>query len=269
MSYNLKNFLSQPVYTKGEKTGSKFKPSAQVQALVKIITKVAPEVLGICEIGKPEDFQYFRSLLAQNGLTYPYTEYVQAGDSIRHLALLSQHKISASHSHSNLSYRIGDSKFPLRRGVLHVEIELKLKTLHALGVHFKSKRPTQEADQALMRLKEATLVRDIITRTLTKNPNALFFAYGDFNDTFKSKTIKVIKGFYHSPTRLTPLDLHDRRGEYWTHYWQYQRSYSVLDYIFCNDALLPYVKEEKSYIFDSSNVLTASDHRPLVVVFDF
>lgn len=269
MAYNLKNFLQMDTFTDGEKSGTRYKPDEEIEALVKVIKKEKPEILGVCEIGTEKDLKKFLALLEKAGLEYPHVEHLKAADSVRHLALLSQYPIKEVHSRDDLTYSIGEMHFPLRRGLLHVELEINGKSVHALGVHYKSKRPVQEADEAEMRLKEADLTREVITETLEQDPEALLFLYGDLNDSYKSKTLSKVKGHWRSNTRLTPLELVDSRGEYWTHYWDWQREYSVFDYVLCSPALLPMVNMEKSSIIDSGEVLEASDHRPLLVTFSF
>lgn len=269
MAYNLRNFLETNIYTDGKKSGTRYKPAEEIQALTEIIGKEKPDILGICEIGTEKDLKKLRDLLKEEKLDYPHFEHVKAADSVRHLALLSRYPIKKVHSREDMTYSIEGKKFPLRRGLLHVELELHGKTVHALGVHFKSKRPTKEADEAEMRLQEARLVRGVMTDLLTEKPETLLFLYGDINDSYKSKTTSTVKGHWNSKVRVNPLELKDSRGEYWTHYWSWQREYGVFDYVFCNPALMPHVVKEKSYLIDSPNVLTASDHRPLLVTFSF
>ena len=267
MSYNLKNFLEMYTYTNGQKTGARYKPDEEIEALVNVIAQANPDVLGICEIGNREDLALLRKHLSKAGLQYDHIEHVKAADSVRHLALLSKYPINANHSKTDLFYSIGKTKFPLRRGLLHVELKVGKDSIHALGVHFKSKRPVDYADESMMRLKEAHLARDVVDNILKDNPDVKLFIYGDFNDSYKSEPISAIKGHYRSKVRLEPLQLKDTRGEYWTHYWSWERNYSVFDYVFCSRSLLPLVDINKSYIIDTNDTEIASDHRPLLVTF--
>lgn len=267
LSYNVRNYLKMTTYTNGTVSRTRYKPEEEIQALVKVITTANADLLGLCEIGTRADLEHLKARLKKHGLAYPYTEYVDGIDSVRHLALLSKKPIKTTHSQTDLSYHIGNVEFPFRRGLLHITITFAGKPLHLLGVHYKSKRPIKVADQAEMRLREAHLTRDAIDKIFLQNPQASILLYGDCNDSFKSPTISTLKGHYRSKTRLTPLNLHDSRGEYWTHFWNYQREYSVFDYNFCSLALLPMVQTTKSFIIDSEEVLTASDHRPLFITF--
>ena len=198
MSYNLKNFLQQERYKDGVLVRSQFKPQAEITALTQIIVDAQPDVLGVCEIGSPADLALLQTRLRQHQLDYPYLEYVQAADSVRHLALLSQHPISQSNSQSTLTYQIGSQTYPLRRGLLHVQLTIADRPLHLIGVHLKSKRVTSHSDQAIMRLKEAHLIRDYIDQILEGDPMGRVLLYGDLNDTDKSPPLSALKGHYRT-----------------------------------------------------------------------
>lgn len=269
MSYNIKNYLSLETYSDGKLTGNKYKPKQEIDALVKVISESAPDILGVCEIGNEKDLAHFKAELIKKGLEYPYTEHIEAGDSVRNLALLSKYPIIARSSQDELTYRIGGKRFPLRRGLLHVEIKVGETCFHALGAHLKSQRPSSLADQDEMRLKEAYLIRRYVDDLLELEPEAHVLVYGDFNDSFRSNTIGAVKGHYRSQINLTPMQLADSRGEYWTHYWYWQKEYKVFDYLFCNSNLKKRIVKEESHIIDTDGVLVASDHRPLLAVFDF
>jgi len=266
MAYNLKNFLETDIYKNGELTGTRYKPEKEIRALIDVITEANPDILGICEIGGENDLVKLKELLAARGVYYPHTEHVDAADSVRHLALLSKHPLK-SKSYTTLTYSIGEKKFPLRRGLLYTEILINGQTFHALGIHLKSKRPTEYADQATMRQKEALLVRQQADQILSQTSDAKLFLYGDFNDTFKSPTLNTLKGSYRSPKRLEPLDLQAPNGNFWTYYWAHERVYSTFDYILCSKAMLDHVIFTESGILSSEKVNAASDHRPLVMKF--
>jgi len=68
------------------------------------------------------------------------------------------------------------------------------------------------------------------------------------------------------PKQACPTsDLKDIHGEIWTHFWDWEDSYSRLDYIFVNKAFHPHVKARDSFIFADKDFDQASDHRPLVL----
>ncbi len=266
MAYNVKNFLESDTYKDGKISGTRYKPDDEISALIDVIAEAKPDIIGICEIGEVQDLEKLKRLLSARGIVYPYSEHVDAADSVRHLALLSKHPLK-SKSYTTLTYHIGEKKFPLRRGLLHVEIVIEDKAFHALGIHLKSKRPAEYASQATMRLKEAQLVRQKADEILSQSPEIKLFLYGDFNDTFKSSTLNILKGNHRSDQRLEPLDLTAPNGSFWTYYWDYQRVYSTFDYILCSKSMLDHVNFERSGILSSDKVKIASDHRPLIMRF--
>ena len=267
LAYNVRNYLESDSFRDGKKVGTRYKPEQEISALSAIIVEAAPDVIGICEIGTEADLKDLQSRLKSQGSDYPYTEHLDGADSVRRLALLSKYPIKKSYSRHDLTYFIGANEFPVRRGLLHVELDLNGVSLHAVGLHLKSKRPSQNYDQAEMRLKEADACKDYLNSFLESHPEAKLFLYGDLNDTYKSPPVNILKGYYESPHYLRPLNLSDSRGEHWTHYWDYERQYSVFDYVLCNRSLLPLVNKQKSHILDQENVMKASDHRPLLVTF--
>ena len=267
LSYNLKNFLYSSHQRKGEEPRKSFKPATEIEALISVITKASPDILGICEIGTMQDLTQFQSLLTKAGLNYQYMEYVDAADSTRHLALLSKFPIVQRLSCNRYSYQICGDNYPLRRGLLHVALRIGEDTVHVIGAHLKSQRLSTTVDQAYMRLNEAHLCRKHINKFLEQHPGAKLLLYGDFNDSFRSKPLSILKGFYGTPFYLKPLNLCDSRGDYWTHYWDHQREYSVFDYVLCNKPLVRAVDLSQSRIIDSPETTLASDHRPLFVKF--
>ena len=74
-SYNLENYLCMPRREEG-KTVSEPKPEKEIQALIRIIREINPDILGVCEMGSREDFEDFKKRLAQAGLGYTDFEYV-------------------------------------------------------------------------------------------------------------------------------------------------------------------------------------------------
>lgn len=102
-----------------------------------------------------------------------------------------------------------------RRGVLEVVLTLPDGTsLHVLAVHLKSKlaSPLVRADGAkhpvatmrdlvegqvraeIARLAEALHLRGVVDRTLDLEPGAQLAVCGDFNDTARSLTVRVVAG---------------------------------------------------------------------------
>lgn len=269
VAYNLKNYLKMDRRVDGEFKKGADKPEAEIKELIETIVATKPDVLGICEIGVAEDLADLKARLAAAGLDYPHQELTLASDETRHVALLSKFPIVARNSQTSLTYKIGDLELPFARGILDVTIQPAPDyKLRCLGIHLKSKRPVDEADQALMRRNEAELLRKHIDGILAKEPAANIVIYGDFNETRNEMPIKVIRGRFGTATALTDIQLADKRGDRWTYYWRYADQYSRFDFVFASKGLVPEVIAEKSHIHMDPDWYTASDHRALVVRID-
>ncbi len=263
LAYNLENYIrsvpegSPAVEPKSEKS---------IATLVTIIASEKPDIIGVCEMGAKAEFEDFLTRLKAVGLDLPYTEYVQAADPDRHIALASRFPISARNSQTNLSFDLTGRKEYYKRGILDVVIDVAEKyQLHFIGTHLKSRRDVPE-DQALLRRGEAHLLRLHCKSILEKTPDARLLVYGDLNDTINETPIREIMGRKNSPDYLKPVDLRDVNGDKWTHYWKTADIYSRIDYILTSPAATHDVIAEKSHIPRPTNWYEASDHRPLVVI---
>ena len=266
-AYNLKNWLFMD-RTWGDKPADpKGKPQKEKDKIIAFLKIIQPDVLGVCEIGTDADFADLQKHLSAAGLNYPHSERAHGGDPTRTLGLLSKFPITARHSQTTLTYLIGEQTFPFQRGILDATIQVTPEfSFRALGVHLKSMREIPEADQSLMRRNEAHLLRKHIDSILKADPATKLMAYGDFNEHPKNPPLDEIRGNRAVPeTSLSDIYLKDRNGEIWTHFWDWEDTYSRLDYIFVNKAFHPHVKARDSYIFADKDFDQASDHRPLVL----
>ncbi len=263
LSYNLENYIrsipegSPTVEPKSEKS---------IAALIAVIAAEKPDIIGVCEMGAQADFEDFLTRLKAAGLDLPYTEYVEAADPDRHVALASRFPISARNSQTNLSFDLTGRKEYYKRGILDVVIAVSEKyQLHCIGTHLKSRRDVPE-DQALLRRGEAHLLRLHCKSILEKTPDARLLVYGDLNDTINEAPIREIIGRKNSLDYLKPVDLRDVNGDKWTHYWKTADIYSRIDYILTSPAAAHDLIAGKSHIPRPADWYEASDHRPLVVI---
>lgn len=268
-SYNLKNWLLMD-RTFGSKGGPlKGKPEKEKAAVIAILGQIKPDVLGVCEIGSDEDFADLKQHLAAAGLDYPHAERCHGGDPGRSLGLLSKYPIVGRHSQTALTYQMGYLKLPVQRGFLDATVEVTPGfQLRCVGVHLKSMREITEADQAQMRRNETRLLRQHLDGILKDDPTAKVLAYGDFNDHAKEPPIDDIRGDRATPElRMTDIPLVDINGENWTHFYDWQDSYSRLDYAFVSRTLHPHVAAKNCFIYFDKDFAQASDHRPIVLHF--
>lgn len=261
-SYNLENWLTMERFVDGNRVPALPKPEHEKAAAVEILASVKPDILGLVEIGTLEDLRDLRSRLKSAGLDYPYLEWHDAEDPVRHVALLSRFPIVSRDSKKGIVFQVDGSMQPMARGILDVTVEVTPDyRLRLIGLHLKSKRPVPEFDQAALRAKEAAHVRGLIDEILTTDPKTNLLIFGDLNDTRNEYPIRQILGPQTSPTRLIDLPLADPLGDRWTHFWQSADIYSRIDYLIASPSLMPEIQLDQSGINRAENWMIASDHR--------
>jgi endonuclease/exonuclease/phosphatase family metal-dependent hydrolase len=259
--YNVRNYVNTKPAGEGQKYATHAKPLAEIEALVRIIKEINPDILGVCEMGTPDRFEDFKQRLAEAGLGYRDFEYVQAADQDRHLALLSRFPIVARTSATDVSYEIDGKVEKVRRGFLDVTVQVAPEyQLRLVGAHLKSKLPTPEGE-AIIRRHEAQELRKHLDAILTAEPQTNLVCYGDFNDTKNQPMFSAITGARGTPTYMADLWAKDSLGDRWTFYWKTADEYSRIDYLFVSPALLREVIKEKSTVYRGPGWDVASDHR--------
>jgi endonuclease/exonuclease/phosphatase family metal-dependent hydrolase len=261
-TYNVRNYLGND-QTSDRKT--KPKSPREIEALVKVIAEINPDILGVCEMGSPAMFEDFKSRLEKAGLDYKDGEYVQAEDADRHLALVSRFPIVRRDSATKVPFTLNGAAQSVKRGFLDVTIAVSPSyQLRCVGVHLKSKLPVPEGE-ALIRRHEATKLREHLDSILATAPRTNLLCYGDFNDSKNSPMFAEVSGVRGSPTRMTDLWAKDPLGDRWTHYWSTADEYSRIDYIFVSPGLWPEVRRDTATVYRSPGWEKASDHRPVFV----
>jgi hypothetical protein len=179
--YNVENYLEMN-RREGGGTVLGPKPEGEKNTLIRIIKEIHPDILGVAEMGSPDQFQEFQKRLKEAGLEFPFTEYVSGADPDRHLALLSRFRIVERHSENDLSFDLNGQREPVERGFLDVTMEVNPTfRLRVVGAHLKSKLAVPSGE-ALLRRNEARLLRQHIDGALSKDPNEKLLVYGDLND---------------------------------------------------------------------------------------
>jgi len=214
--YNVENYLEMNRREGGEAV-LRPKPEREKATLIRIIKDIHPDILGVAEMGPPDQFDEFQQRLKDSGLEFPFTEYVSGADQERHLALLSRLPIVERHSEKDPFFDLNGQKEPVERGFLDVTIAVNPAfRLRVVGAHLKSKLAAPSGE-ALLRRNEARLLRRHIDEVLSKDPNENLLVYGDLNDTKDQPAIQEILGSAPRPESLArdspgrcarrPLDL--------------------------------------------------------------
>lgn len=268
VSWNLRNYLLTAVTPEPRAAhDTKPKPAEDVAAVTRILKELKPDVLGVSEIGGPEDLAALQARLKEAGFDLPHREHVIAADRVRHLGLLSRFPITARQSQTSLSYLHDETRLPVQRGFLDLTLQITPSyQLRCVGVHLKSRLATPEADENLMRRNEAHLLRLHTDTILTADPETNLLVYGDFNDTRDQPSIRAIPGPRGAQNYLTAITPADTRGDRWTYFYPAAETYSRIDYFFASRSLMPEVEEEQCTIYSGPDWFTASDHRALCFV---
>ena len=178
--YNLKNYLAMERRLNGEIVEAAPKPESEIAPLIEGLLAMAPDILGVCEIGDESFVKDLQSRLKAGGIDLPHTEIVtdSAGWN-RNLALLSRYPIIARQSRDDYTYVLDGTKHAFQRGILDVKLAINPQYhLRYLGLHLKSKREVPEGDETLMRLNEARLARQHIDRILEAEPGTNLIVAG-------------------------------------------------------------------------------------------
>ena len=265
LQFNVENYLKMDRRVKGEQMEDAPKPKEEIDAVVDIITKAKPDIVGIAEIGISE-VKDLQRRLKKKGLKLEHSTVAEGYDTARHVALLSRYPIVATNHQLVSQYFIDQEQFKFKRGILDVTVEPSPGyKLQILGTHLKSKRESKLADQAEMRLEEAKIVRSHVDEILKLAPDANLLIFGDFNDYRPEPPVKMVQGSFGTDLYLRDLQLADSDGYRWTHYWRYADVYSRIDYYFVSKGLYPEVDLDSAYIDNSPNWNTGSDHRAIVI----
>lgn len=268
IAYNVENWLTMDRYENNRPVGEGSKPEKEKQAVIDILVRHRPDIIGLSEIGTEDDLKDIQTRLKAAGLDLPHAFHTGGADEVRHLGMLSKFPFVKTTPHTDLTYQLEGKQFGMGRGVLDAVVDTPVGPVHFLGAHLKSKREIPEADQEMMRRAEAHLLRKVADGVLNENPGTLMVVYGDMNDTRQASAIRTVQGPRDGPLSLKMAWLKDRNGHTWTHHWDYQDVYSRFDYALVSTPMLDRMIWDDCKVIDDPDVANASDHRPLLVIFE-
>ncbi len=265
-AWNVRNYRLEPSRGSGAKHPVPTITDATADAVAAILSQIAPDIVGLCEIGSRKDLADLQRRLEKKGIVLPHATWVDGADEDRHLALLSRFPIASTSHETRATVETGAADQRVQRGFLDCTIEVRPGfPLRILGAHFKSRRVAAGFDQAEVRRQESLVLRRHIESILRPDPAAALLVFGDLNDTKNSPSVAGLLGRARSPTALTLLALNDAGGENWTYRWAATDEYSRVDYVMVSNSLRPLVDRRASLIPAIRGWAKASDHRPLVV----
>ena len=267
ITYNVENWLTMDRFVEGKTLKGAPKPDKEKNAVIGILTRNAPDVIGFCEIGTAADLAEIQEMLKAAGLDLPNSHYTGGSDLVRHLGLLSKFPIKSTAKPAETEYQLNGQTFGINRGILDASIDARGKSYRFVGVHLKSKRDSEQGDQEAIRLNEARLLRRHVDSIFTTDPEARLIVYGDFNETRSMAPIKTITGKYNDPTYLTAVPVKDSHQETWTHFWAINDVYSRFDFVMISKAMKKETDFKASRIIDDAEWIDASDHRPVMALF--
>ena len=267
IAYNVENWLTMDRYIEGKTLKGAPKPDSEKKAVVELLARHAPDILGLCEIGEATDLAEIQEQLKAAGLDLPHTHYTGGSDPTRHLGLLSRFPITSTAKPAQTEYQLAGKTFAINRGILDATVEARGKSYRFLGLHLKSKRDSEQGDQEVIRLNEARLLRRHIDSIFKASAGARLVVYGDLNDTRATSAIKTITGKYNDPTYLTAIPAKDSRNDAWTHHWALHDIYSRIDFIMVSPEMRKDVNFSAAKIIDDAGWDKASDHRAILAVF--
>ncbi len=262
MTYNLRRYTLDDRDGDGRKNDPK--PDSECRAIAQLIGKVRPDVLAIQEIGNPTQLNAFAAWLKTEGLNYPHVELLR-NDIDLNLAVLSRFPIIGSTHHTNEWYSIGKARLKVARGFLETEIEVEPDyRFRLLVAHLKSKVYSR-LGQTEMRRNEARLLNKVVRSILKKDPDCRLLVVGDMNDNPNSAAFREMTG----KTRKNLFDLRpaEPSGDAWTYFQKSTDMHMRIDYFLANAKMLGDVVQAKTTVVRDPLTYAASDHRPVVAVF--
>jgi len=241
--------------------GTAPKPMAQLQKLAETIRKVDADVLALQEVENRGYLEKFvQSMLPDMG--YEHVVCYSSNDARGiDCAVLSRLPVGPVTSYRHLTFT-GPSGITerFRRDLIQVRIEPpQCETFDVFVVHLKSKRGGGED----IRSAETGQARRTLDGILQGDANARFVICGDFNDTWDSKPMKILRG--NGATELKSFHSDLPKGAVSFNKSPYR---SVIDFVLCSPAMARMYVPKSCHILDGTVRSSGSDHNPVIVQFD-
>ena len=269
-AYNVENYTLADRMVDGVYRAAYPKPEKEKVALRQVIAGISPDILALEEMGPQAYLDDFQRELKQAGQDFPHTVLLEAADTDRHVAVLSKVPFKEVRRHTRVPISYFGQPDVVKRGVLEVVFATVVGDFSVFIVHFKSKHTERKDDpgSALQRALEAEAVRDLVLSRYPDPTKAKFIVCGDWNDTRSSRPVQAMQK--RGDTVIGEiLPATDSRGEWWTHFFRRDVTYSHIDYLMVSPALKPFVADGRAKIWDGPGTTEASDHRAIYLQLKF
>lgn len=272
-SYNVENYLVMDRMVSGRWQEEYPKPLKERRIIRSVINQTNPDVLAIQEMGERVYLdELWEDLNRTNGTQFKYSAWIvglEQGEE-RHLALLSKLPFKLIEKRPDLSFAYFEERRSPSRGLLEVEFTTKSTKWSLFNLHLKSKwteRP-DDPEGSILREKESRTIRDYIRSKYPPQKKHNYLVLGDFNDHKNSAPLRRFLKVNNSELAKM-IQCKDKEGNFWTHYWDKQDTYSRFDYLLASPTLYRKLVPESSQIGGFHLCLHGSDHRIVFADFKF
>ena len=264
-TYNVLNLFDEHDDPYHRDEGTKAKPKEQLEKLAETIRKVDADVLALEEVENRGYLERFVHAMLPN-MGYKHVVCYEGNDRRGiDCAVLSRFPVGPVTSYRHVRFSDGSGgMMGFRRDLIRVRIEPPGRpSFDVFVVHFKSKRGGGASEP--IRCAEATQARKILDDILERDEKALFAICGDFNDTWDSQAMKIIRGGEdNTALRSFQDDLPEGTPTY-----NRARYRSMIDFILCSPGLANYYVPKSCRVISGSVKSSGSDHNPVMIQFDF
>jgi endonuclease/exonuclease/phosphatase family metal-dependent hydrolase len=263
-TYNVENYTIADRMVEGVYRPAYPKPQKEKAALCHVVADIAPDILALCEMGKPEYLAEFQRELKQAGQDFPHAVVLEAADADRHVAVLAKVPFKEVRRHAAVPIKYFGEPDVVKRGVLEVIFATSEGDVSLFVIHLKSKFTERKDDPegATRRALEAEAVRDLVLARYPDPAKAKFIIAGDWNDTRATRPVRALQK--RGETLIGEIiEATDSRGQTWTQYYRKEDVYSRFDYLLVSPGLKPLVAGGRATVWDGAGTSEASDHRPV------
>jgi endonuclease/exonuclease/phosphatase family metal-dependent hydrolase len=269
-SYNVKNFFDvfDDPYMNDEETA--VKPRADIESLARAVRSLNADVVAFQEVENEHVIKAMAdAYLRDAGYRHIVASYTNSNRGIR-LVVMSKLPIASvtSYHHRELRLPGDERRWDFARDLFRVTLKVNdVRNLDLFVVHFKSKIDSKgDPGSQAWRLAEATMARSIIDEILRADAGAWVAIAGDFNDTPETKTIAAFTDWSAQRPGLT--DVHADRSADRRITYLHKPYRSTIDYILVSPALAKRYVANSSRVLTDEDLLSGSDHAPIVASFN-